>query len=425
MKKLVTDLSVNGKKVLVRVDFNVPHKGAEISDDNRIVGAVPTIAELVNKGAKVVLMSHLGKVAWKKLKKGEATMEDIEKQMKKNDLSICVEPLKAHLSKAVGHDVNVSFCPATRGEELKNAIEALNDGDVLLVQNTRYEAGEEKNDAALAGEWASYVDAFVMDAFGSAHRAHASTFGVPEALKNAGKETAVGFLMEKEIKGLGRCVEPKEEERPYIAILGGAKVSSKIEVIDSLLKKCDKILIGGGMSYTFKKAIYGVEVGCSLCEEDQLEYAKKCFETGKIVLPVDNYIGKGFSFDNLEAPVENVHIVGNEDFPVDYEGLDIGPETQKLYAEEIRKAKTVFWNGPMGVFENPQFQDGTKSVCEACAEATENGSFTVIGGGDSASAAKKFGYKSKFSHVSTGGGASLELIQFDGHLPGIDVIEDK
>lgn len=425
MKKLVTDLSVNGKKVLVRVDFNVPHKGVEISDDNRIVGAIPTIAELVNKGAKVVLMSHLGKVAWKKLKKGEATMEDIEKQMKKNDLSICVEPLKKHLEAAIGHSVNVSFCKATHGEELKNAIEALASGDVLLVQNTRYEAGEEKNDAALAAEWASYVDAFVMDAFGSAHRAHASTYGVPENLKNAGKETAVGFLMEKEIKGLGRCVEPKEDERPYVAILGGAKVSSKIEVIDSLLKKCDKILIGGGMSYTFKKAIYGVEVGCSLCEDDQLEYAKKCFETGKIVLPVDNYIGKGFSFDDMEAPVEDVRVVGNESFPADHEGLDIGPETQKLYAAEIARAKTIFWNGPMGVFENPQFQEGTKCVCEACAKATENGAFTVIGGGDSAAAAKKFGYKSRFSHVSTGGGASLELIQYDGHLPGIDVIEDK
>ena len=427
MKKLVTELAVTGKKVLVRVDFNVPHKGAEISDDNRIVAAIPTIAELVNKGAKVVLMSHLGKVAWKKLKKGEATMEDIEKQMKKNNLQIAVEPLKKHLEENLGHEVKVSFCAATKGEELHAAIEALNNGDVLLVQNTRYEAGEEKNDPALAGEWASYVDAFVMDAFGSAHRAHASTYGVPAALKEAGKETAVGFLMEKEIKGLGRCVDTKEDERPYVAILGGAKVSSKIEVIDSLLKKCDKILIGGGMSYTFKKAVYGIKVGCSLCEDDQLEYAKKCFETGKIVLPIDNMIGKGFSFDNMEAHLDDVEYVDGEkvDFKDDYEGLDIGPKTMKLYADEIAKAKTIFWNGPMGVFENPQFQDGTKAVCLACAKATENGAFTVIGGGDSAAAAKKFGFADKFSHVSTGGGASLELIQFDGHLPGIDVIEDK
>ncbi|MDY5431937.1 MAG: phosphoglycerate kinase, partial [Candidatus Enterosoma sp.] len=220
MKKVVTDLQVKDLKVLVRVDFNVPHKGAEITDDNRIVAAIPTIAELVKKGAKVVLMSHLGKVAWKKLKKGEATMEDIEKQMKKNDLSIALDSLKKNLEAYLGHEVAVSFSKATRGAELKEHIDALKSGDVLLVQNTRYEAGEEKNDPELAKEWASYVDAFVMDAFGSAHRAHASTYGVPAALKEAGKETAVGFLMEKEIKGLGRCVEPKEDERPYIAILG-------------------------------------------------------------------------------------------------------------------------------------------------------------------------------------------------------------
>ena len=306
MKKVVTELDAQGKKVLVRVDFNVPHKGAEISDDNRIAAAIPTIAELVKKGAKVILMSHLGKVAWKKLKKGEATQEDIEKQMKKNDLSIALTPLKARLEAALGHEVKVSFSKATKGEELKAMIDALENGDVLLVQNTRYEAGEEKNDPALAAEWASYVDAFVMDACVSAHRAHASAFGVPDLLKEEGKETAVGFLMEKEIKGLGRCVETPEEGRPYIAILGGAKVSSKIEVIDSLLKKCDKILIGGGMSYTFKKAVYGIEVGKSLCENDQLDYARKCFETGKIVLPIDNITGKGFDFEHPEAHVADV-----------------------------------------------------------------------------------------------------------------------
>ena len=387
MKKVVTDLQVKDLKVLVRVDFNVPHKGAEITDDNRIVAAIPTIAELVKKGAKVVLMSHLGKVAWKKLKKGEATMEDIEKQMKKNDLSIALDSLKKNLEAYLGHEVAVSFSKATRGAELKEHIDALKSGDVLLVQNTRYEAGEEKNDPELAKEWASYVDAF-----GSAHRAHASTYGVPAALKEAGKETAVGFLMEKEIKGLGRCVEPKEDERPYIAILGGAKVSSKIEVIDSLLKKCDKILIGGGMSYTFKKAVYGIDVGCSLCEEDQLDYAKKCFETGKIMLSVDTIVGKGFDFENPEAKVADTEYVdGDHDFPEGYEGLDIGPKTRALYEDTIKSAKTIFWNGPMGVFENDDFQAGTKAVCEACAEATKNGAFTVIGGG----------------------GASLELIQYD------------
>lgn len=427
MKKLVTDLKVADKTVLVRVDFNVPHKGAEISDDNRIHAAIPTIAELLKNGAKVVLMSHLGKVAWKKLKKGEATMEDIEKQMKKNDLSIVLEPLKKYLDEALNKDVKVSFSKATRGEELKAAVAALNNGDVLVMQNTRYEAGEEKNDSALAKEWASLGDAFVMDAFGSAHRAHASTFGIPDEMKKDGKETAVGFLMEKEINALGRCVAPKEEERPYIAVLGGAKVSSKIEVIDSLLKKCDKILIGGGMSYTFKMAVSGNTVGKSLCETDQLDYAKKCYESGKIVLPVDNILAKGLNFDDLSLKAEDIKPLEDNtvNFPDDYEGADIGPKTIKMYSDILKTAKTIFWNGPMGVFENEDLQAGTKAICEACAEATKNGAFTVIGGGDSAAAAKKFGFSKEFSHVSTGGGASLELIQFDGKLPGIDVIEDK
>ncbi len=428
MKKTVLDIAVTGKTVLVRVDFNVPHKGADISDDNRIRAAIPTIAELLKKDAKVVLMSHLGKVAWKKLKKGEATMEDIEKQMKKNDLSIVITALKKYLDETLGKDVKVAFCPATHGEELKAAVASLKEGDVLVMQNTRYEAGEEKNDAALAKEWASLGDAFVMDAFGSAHRAHASTFGIPDEMKKDGKETAVGFLMEKEISALGRCVAPKKDELPYIAILGGAKVSSKIEVIDSLLKKCDYILIGGGMSYTFKKALYGINVGKSLCEDDQLEYAKKCYETGKIVLPVDNVLAKGLNFDDLSLKAEDIKTLADSnstDFPSDYEGADIGPKTIALYIDYIKKAKTIFWNGPMGVFENADLQEGTKAICQACAEATKDGAFTVIGGGDSAAAAKKFGFTKEFSHVSTGGGASLELIQFDGKLPGIDVIEDK
>ena len=417
----VEDLKdLKGKKVLVRVDFNVPHKGSEITDDNRVTAAIPTIKKLAEQGARVVLMSHLGKVKWKDIKKGKATLEDIQKQMKKNDLSIVMPVLGAKLP-----GVKVSFCPATRGAELKNAIDSLGDGDVLLVQNTRYEAGEEANDPELAKEWASYVDAFVMDAFGSAHRAHASTYGVPHVLNGEGKPTAVGYLMEKEIKGLGRCVSPKEDERPYIAILGGSKVSTKIEVIDSLLKKCDKILIGGGMSYTFKAAIFGINVQNSICEPDQFDYVKKCYETGKIMLSVDTVVGKGFNPDDPYAKVEDSKVVeGNEDFPEGYEGLDIGPKTRELYAVEIAKAKTVFWNGPMGAFENPDFQAGTKAVCEAVAEATGKGAFTVIGGGDSAAAAKQFGYADKFSHISTGGGASLELIQYDGHLPGIDVIAE-
>ena len=418
MKKQVSQLNVAGKKVLVRVDFNVPHKGEVISDDNRIAAAVPTIVELLNKGAKVVLMSHLGKIKW-----GKVDDAEIEKEKRANDLKIAIEPLKKHLKNALGKDVSVSFSEETRGESLKAKVDALKDGEVLLVQNTRYEKGETKNNPELSAEWASLVDAYVMDAFGSAHRAHASTVGVPTLLKEQGKETAVGFLVEKEITALSNCVDCKEENRPYIAILGGAKVSDKIQVIDSLLKKCDKILIGGGMSYTFKYAL-GNKVGKSICEKDQAEYAKKCYETGKIVLPVDTVIADGTFDDPTNIHQIETPIGGNQGIPDDFEGLDIGEKTAELYCKEIENAKTIFWNGPMGVFEKEQFQAGTIAVCKACVEATKKGAFSVIGGGDSAAAAKQFGYSKEFSHVSTGGGASLELIQFDGHLPGIDDIED-
>ena len=418
MKKQVSQLNVAGKKVLVRVDFNVPHKGEVISDDNRIAAAVPTIVELLNKGAKVVLMSHLGKIKW-----GKVDDAEIEKEKRANDLKIAIEPLKKHLKNALGKDVSVSFSEETRGESLKAKVDALKDGEVLLVQNTRYEKGETKNNPELSAEWASLVDAYVMDAFGSAHRAHASTVGVPTLLKEQGKETAVGFLVEKEIKALSNCVDCKEENRPYIAILGGAKVSDKIQVIDSLLKKCDKILIGGGMSYTFKYAL-GNKVGKSICEKDQAEYAKKCYETGKIVLPVDTVIADGTFDDPTNIHQIDTPIGGNQGIPDDFEGLDIGEKTAELYCKEIENAKTIFWNGPMGVFEKEQFQAGTIAVCKACVEATKKGAFSVIGGGDSAAAAKQLGYSKEFSHVSTGGGASLELIQFDGHLPGIDDIED-
>ena len=418
MKKQVSQLNVAGKKVLVRVDFNVPHKGEVISDDNRIAAAVPTIVDLLNKGAKVVLMSHLGKIKW-----GKVDDAEIEKEKRANDLKIAIEPLKKHLKNALGKDVSVSFSEETRGESLKAKVDALKDGEVLLVQNTRYEKGETKNNPELSAEWASLVDAYVMDAFGSAHRAHASTVGVPTLLKEQGKETAVGFLVEKEIKALSNCVDCKEENRPYIAILGGAKVSDKIQVIDSLLKKCDKILIGGGMSYTFKYAL-GNKVGKSICEKDQAEYAKKCYETGKIVLPVDTVIADGTFDDPTNIHQIDTPIGGNQGIPDDFEGLDIGEKTAELYCKEIENAKTIFWNGPMGVFEKEQFQAGTIAVCKACVEATKKGAFSVIGGGDSAAAAKQFGYSKEFSHVSTGGGASLELIQFDGHLPGIDDIED-
>lgn len=411
-KKDVKDIDVSGKTVFVRCDFNVPHKGDQITDDNRIVAAIPTIAELVKKGAKIILTSHLGKIDFKK------TPEEIEAAKKKGDLKIVLPSLKANLEKALGHPVNVTFCPATRGEELAKAVKALKAGEVVLVQNTRYEKGETKNDPELAKEWASLADAYVNDAFGSDHRKHVSTYGVPEILAREGKPTAVGFLVEKEIVSLGRCVDCPPQDHPYVAILGGAKVSDKILVIESLLKKCDKILIGGAMAYTFLKAL-GHKVGKSLVEDDQLDYAKKIYSSGKIVLPVDNVVAPEYPADESAEGT----VVDSDDLPDDQMGLDIGPKTARNYAEIIASAKTVFWNGPMGVSEIPAFAAGTIAVCKAAAE--NKNAFTVIGGGDSAAAAKKLGYDKEFSHVSTGGGASLELIQNDGHLPGIDVIEDE
>ena len=400
--KNVKDLNVKVLTVLVRCDFNVPFIDGKISDDNRIAAALPTIKELISKGAKVFLMSHLGKIDYKK------TPEEIEKAKKKNSLA----PVAVRLSELLGQEVK--FCSVTHGEELKAAVESLHDGEVLLMQNTRYEKGESKNDPALSAEWASLCDAFVMDAFGSAHRAHASTFGVPEILNKEGKQTAIGFLVEKEVKSLGRVISVTEEQRPYVAILGGFKVSDKIKVINSLVKKCDKIIIGGAMAYTFLKAL-GKNIGSSPCEEDQLEYAKEMYATGKVMLPVDVVVANDFS-----NPTE-IKTVSVDEIPDGFEGMDIGAKTMEMYRNEILKAHTVFWNGPMGVFEQEAFQAGTKAVCQACADIKDH-AFTVIGGGDSASACKQFGYKDDFSHVSTGGGASLEMIENDGHLPGIDVI---
>ena len=402
--KTVRDLNVHGLVVFVRCDFNVPLKDGAIRDDNRIVAALPTIKDLVSKGARVVLMSHLGKVDHKDPAK-------CEQDKKKNNMA----PVARRLSELLGQDV--IFCEATRGEVLANTVHALKDGEVMLMQNTRYEKGESKNDASLASEWAALADAFVMDAFGSAHRAHASTYGIPEVLNGQGKQVAIGYLVEKEVNALKRVVDVHDDARPYVAILGGFKVSDKIKVIERLIEKCDKVLIGGAMAYTFSKAL-GHNIGNSPYEADQLDFARSCYEraNGKIVLPVDCVVA-----NNFDNPTD-IRTTEDSNIPDGYMGMDVGPKTVELYVQEISKAKTLFWNGPVGVFEREEFVAGTVAVCKACAELKD--AFTCIGGGDSAAAVKQFGYKDNFSHVSTGGGASLEMIENDGHLPGIDVIGD-
>lgn len=409
----VKDLtSLEGKRVLVRVDFNVPQTAGVIRDNNRIKAALPTIKELLEKGARVILFSHLGKIKWK-----EPDLAKIEAMKKANDMA----PVAAALQELLP-ETKVAFCPETRGETVTSMVNGLKDGEILLLQNTRYEKGEEKNNPELAAEWASLADVFVMDAFGSSHRAHASTVGVPSILKTEGKPVALGYLMIKEVENLTRCVEVAEKDRPYIAILGGFKVSDKIKVIDTLLSKCDKILIGGAMTFTFKKAM-GIEVGNSPVEDEQLDYARECLKkaNGRILLPVDAVVTDCFE-EREDRIIKTIDMekVG-EGIAAGFEGVDIGPKTQKIYQEEIKKAHMVFWNGPMGVFEQKAFQEGTKAVCEAAASIKDK-AFTVIGGGDSASAVKQFGFKNDFSHVSTGGGASLEMIENDGHLPGVDVL---
>ncbi|MCI5745382.1 MAG: phosphoglycerate kinase [Erysipelotrichaceae bacterium] len=410
-KKTITDLKeLKGKVVFVRVDFNVPLKNGVINDDNRIVAALPTINYLREKGARVVLFSHLGKVDHKDPVK-------CAENKAKNDMKF-VAP---RLSQLLGEEV--VYVPETRGEVLSQAVKSLKDGQVLLMQNTRYEKGESKNDLDLASYWASLADVFVMDAFGSAHRAHSSTYGVPEILNSQGKETALGFLMQKEVEGLNRCVNITDADRPFVAILGGAKVSDKILVVEKLIEKADKVLIGGAITCTFLKAL-GKPVGNSRYEADQLDFALRCVELAKaknkLVLPIDHIVA-----DDFAMPLD-VRVTTGVEISDGFERLDIGPRTRLYYNDILQNAKTVFWNGPMGVFENPLFAEGTKAICETLTKLTrEKGVFTVIGGGDSASAASQMGYKEGFSHVSTGGGASLELIQNEGHLPGIDVIADK
>ena len=401
-KVTVEDINVKGKKVLVRVDFNVPLKDGVITNDNRITAALPTINKLVENGAKVVLCSHLGKP-----KNGP-------------EAKFSLKPAADRLAELVSTKVTFAADDTVVGDNAKAAVAAMNDGEIVVLENTRFRGNDEtKNGEEFAKELADLVDGqvFVMDAFGSAHRAHASTAGVTKFVK----ETAVGYLMQKEINYLGNAVETPV--RPFVAILGGAKVADKLNVISNLLEKCDTLIIGGGMAYTFLKA-QGKEVGKSLVDDTKLDYCKEMIAKAeangkKLLLPIDTTIAAGFP-DPIDAEVD-VEIVDSDKIPADKEGLDIGTKTQALFAEAVKSAKTVVWNGPMGVFENPTLAAGTIAVAKALAETDAT---TIIGGGDSAAAVIQLGFADKMSHISTGGGASLEYLE-GKVLPGIDVIADK
>ena len=394
-KKSVDDINVKGKRVLVRCDFNVPLIDGKITDENRLVAALPTIKKLIADGGKVILCSHLVKP------KGEP----------KPELSLA--PVAVRLSELLGQEVKFAADATVVGENAKAAVAAMNDGDVILLENTRYRAEETKNGEEFSKELASLCDVFVNDAFGTAHRAHCSNVGVTKYVDTA----VVVYLMQKEIDFLGNAVN--NPERPFVAILGGAKVSSKISVIENLLDKVDTLIIGGGMSYTFSKAMGG-KVGISLLEEDYCDFAlnmlKKAEEKGvKLLLPVDHVVADDFSND------ANIQVVSRGEIPDGWEGLDIGPETAKLYAEAVKTAKTVVWNGPMGCFEMPNFAKGTEAVAKALAETD---AVTIIGGGDSAAAVNQLGYGDKMTHISTGGGASLEFLE-GKELPGVAAANDK
>ncbi len=402
MKNLASLPNLAGQRVIVRVDFNVPLKEGKIRDDNRIVAALPTLSFLKQQGAKLILLSHLGKVNHK-------DPLQLELDKKKQNLQVVATRLSELLKSPV------RFSAATQGPDLVRMVNELKSGDVLLVQNTRFEKGEEKNDPALSQAWASLADAFVMDAFGSAHRAHASTHGIPSLLKQQGKPVAVGYLVEKEVQALAKVVNVIPDARPYLAIMGGLKVSDKIKVIDELLAKCDYVLIGGAMTYTFLKA-QGKTIGTSPFEAEQLDYARGVMARakGKLIFAEDFVVTNSFDQPTIIETHEG-EIKG------ELMGMDIGPKTIAKFNQYIMKAKTIFWNGPMGVFEKPGFTKGTESICVAV-RALGKQAFTVCGGGDSAAAVAQFGYMHDFSHVSTGGGASLEMIENAGHLPGIDVI---
>ena len=401
MKKIVSDLNVKGKKVLIRVDFNVPMKNGVITDDTRVRAALPTIKYVIDNGGKAIVFSHLGRIK---------SADDFAK----NDIT----PVAKRLEELIGKKVN--FINATRGKELEDAAANLKEGEILMFQNTRYEdfdlatntetKKESKNNAELGAYWASLGELFVNDAFGTAHRAAASNVGIASNVK----ETAAGFLLAKEIEYIGGAVD--NPVRPYVAILGGAKVSDKIGVIEALLDKADKVLIGGAMMFTFLKA-QGYNIGASRCEDDKLDLAKELIAKGKgkLILPVDANCNK--AFEDTKGTVKAIDKFADDDM-----GLDIGPATLDLFAKELAGAKTVVWNGPMGVFEMANYNQGTIGVCELLANL--KGAKTIIGGGDSAAAAEQLGYASKMSHISTGGGASLEYLE-GKTLPGIACVDDK
>ena len=398
-KKSVDDINVKGKKVLVRCDFNVPLKDGKITDENRLVAALPTIQKLIKDGGKVILCSHLGKP------KGEP----------KPELSLA--PVAVRLSELLGQEVKFAADANVVGDNAKAAVAAMNDGDVVLLENTRYRAEETKNGEAFSKELASLADVFVNDAFGTAHRAHCSNVGVTEYVDTA----VVGYLMQKEIDFLGNAVN--SPERPFVAILGGAKVADKLNVISNLLEKCDTLIIGGGMAYTFLKA-KGYEIGKSLVDDSKIDYCKEMMEKAeklgkKLLLPVDTVMIEDFP-DPIDAPVDTT-VCAADQMDASKEGCDIGPKTVELYSDAVKTAKTVVWNGPMGVFENPTLAAGTKAVAAALAETD---AITIIGGGDSAAAVNQLGYGDKMSHISTGGGASLEFLE-GKELPGVAAADDK
>ncbi|MBQ8262277.1 MAG: phosphoglycerate kinase [Lachnospiraceae bacterium] len=403
-KKSVDDINVSGKRVLVRCDFNVPLKDGQITDETRIKAALPTIEKLLKDGGKVILCSHLGKV-----KEGPNEKESLA-------------PVAKRLSEKLGKEVNFVADYNVTGEAATAAVAAMKEGDVVLLQNTRFRGKEEtKNGEEFSKELADLCDVYVCDAFGSSHRAHASVAGVTDVVRAKGGECAVGYLMQKEIDFLGNAVE--NPVRPFVAILGGAKVADKLNVINNLLEKCDTLIIGGGMAFTFLKA-KGYEIGKSLVDEEKIDYCKEMMEKAeklgkKLLLPIDTTIAAGFP-NPIDAPIE-VQVVDADKIPADMEGLDIGTKTAEMYADAVKSAKTVVWNGPMGVFENPTLAAGTIAVAKSLAETDAT---TIIGGGDSAAAVNQLGFADKMSHISTGGGASLEFLE-GKELPGVVAADDK